>query len=358
MAVFETHVFLRQTVRQVLFGIVGGLGPMATVDFARSIVDSRVRLYRAMTQGVDELAQAASSSSSPAAQTATSLVLSDEERRRKRKILVENVSTMSWSDNEIDHVLSHQSSPLKLHDQDHIPILIAQATTVPPRPSFILGHSTVDPTPAMVDVARGLINAGATHLAVVCNTAHYFWGQVAKQLQDRDIVFVDMIELSVQCALRWLLPAPTSNVVTQPVVGLLATAATLKIGIYQDIAKRHQVKILSPLDLHQGQQAQDSVHEVIFGNRGIKSGFDSVETNPDGMRALLNVCLALQVEKHISVIILGCTELPLLLTNDSVQKWAETLMPEHAEALQQIRFIDPNSVLSDYVLKQTLLSRE
>jgi aspartate racemase len=301
---------------KVLFGIVGGLGPMATVDFCKGLVDSRVQLFRAMTTST------------------TSNVLAE----------VQQASTAEWTLPECHQVVQAQVSPSQLNDQDHIPVLIAQATTVPPRPTYILGQSFVDPKPHMVNVCEGLIQGGATHLAVVCNTAHYFWPEVCATLRARghtNIVFVDMLELAVQRALR-LLGGICEKSSSPRALGLLATEATLKINIYQDlVAKKTGLKIFSPLDLVDGQKQQERVQEVIFGAKGIKSGFDSKATNPHGVNELLDVCRLLVEEKHVEAIILGCTELPLLLNNLSVA----------------VKFVDPTAVLVDYCLRTALLTR-
>jgi aspartate racemase len=297
----------------VLFGVVGGLGPMASVEFARLAVDSRVNLFRAMALGT-----------SPASRTrnVNALLGADE-----------------WTEQEVEYVWRQTASRTQLLDQDHIPLLIAQATTVPPRPAFILGLAKVDPTPALTNVAQGLVAAGATHLAVICNTAHYFWDQVQAELAGR-AEFVDMLQLALRRAVC-LLPRDAPRL-----LGLLATEATLQTGIYQRTAGALGVDIASPLSLPDGALRQQLVHNVIFGECGIKTGFDTPQTNAQGLKVLLEQCLALQAQTGASVIVLGCTELPLLLTPASVEKWAPVLLAaDQAERAKRLRFVDPNRLV-------------
>jgi len=304
---------------RVLFGIVGGLGPMATVEFARLLVVRRVELFRAMAFPGNDDAQ-------------------------KRLEGARLACTVEWSADEVERVWAQTCGRVELHDQDHVPLLIAQGTTVPPRPPFILGASSVDPTPALVDCARGLVRAGATHLAMVCNTAHYFWPAVTRQV---DATCVDMVELALVRALK-LRQGDAA-------LGLLATEALLKVKLYQDAAARHGVQCASPLDLADGKAQYDCVHWVI---RAIKGGLDTPQSNLDGMAALLRVCLALHEEMGVETIVLGCTELPLVLNEESVRTWAPQLVsPAHVETLRRLRFVDPGVVLADHVLKLALLSR-
>ena len=57
-------------------------------------------------------------------------------------------------------------------DQDHIPLIAYSVPQIPERPAAIAGHGE-SPLPHMLDGMRTLRNAGATMIAIACNTAHY-----------------------------------------------------------------------------------------------------------------------------------------------------------------------------------------
>ena len=63
-------------------------------------------------------------------------------------------------------------------DQDHIDMIISSRATTPDRTAFILGRSTDDPLPFMIEDAKRLETYGADAIVIPCNTAHYFIGEV------------------------------------------------------------------------------------------------------------------------------------------------------------------------------------
>ena len=197
-----------------LFGVIGGLGPKAMAYFFQEIVDSRTRLFRVMSKG-----------SNP----------------EDRWIRVKQESTAEWTSKQIEFVWNQTKGRDQLLDQDHIPILVAQATTVPPRPKYILGESKIDPLPQMINVASGLESAGATHLAIVCNTAHWFWPDVAKNV---GVPVIDMVKLTLERV------AKTAKEGKK--IGLFATKATLRTEMYQAAARPIGITFVSPLDVDGG----------------------------------------------------------------------------------------------------------
>ena len=63
-------------------------------------------------------------------------------------------------------------------DQDHIPLVLCNDPRVPDRSSARLGQGE-DPLPAMLRGLRLLERAGATLVAIPCNTAHLWYDQLA-----------------------------------------------------------------------------------------------------------------------------------------------------------------------------------
>ncbi len=62
-------------------------------------------------------------------------------------------------------------------DQEHIHVLIDNNTEIPDRTNFILNHGE-DPGREMIRSAIKLEMMGADVLAMPCNTAHYFYGDI------------------------------------------------------------------------------------------------------------------------------------------------------------------------------------
>src|SRR5271155_1358200 len=61
-----------------------------------------------------------------------------------------------------------------IKDQDHIPFLLFNNPQIPDRTEYLLKKSDVSPLQEMIKTGIALKKAGATFLAIPCNTAHAF----------------------------------------------------------------------------------------------------------------------------------------------------------------------------------------
>lgn len=198
-----------------MLGILGGMGPMATVDFMRKLVD------------------------------ATSAV----------------------------------------RDQDHPAALVLQACEIPDRTQAIL-ESGPDPLPAMAAGLRRLEAAGATRIAIPCNTAHHWHGA----LQARTALPILHIVEAVADAL-------SAKGHRGGPIGLLATSGTLKAGIYPERLARFGFTCHAPED-------QDAVMRAI---RLVKAG--AVAEGGTLLRAQAKGLIA----AGCGQVVLACTEIPFAL---------------------------------------------
>jgi hypothetical protein len=116
---------------------------------------------------------------------------------------------------------------------------------------------------------------------------------------------------------------------------------------------------------------QDAIEEALFGEQGIKTGFDSVvgDSNNSGvtpalrnMRLLLEQALLLMRAGAHSVV-LGCTELPLLLNADTIRDYASLALQASTDPdaflaeLSGLVLVNPTRTLADEVIRATLLGR-
>ena len=67
-------------------------------------------------------------------------------------------------------------------DQDHIPMIILNDSEIPDRTAFILGTSDESPLPKMIEDAKFLEKAGCDMIVIPCNTAHFFYDEVEKNV--------------------------------------------------------------------------------------------------------------------------------------------------------------------------------
>ena len=229
-------------------------------------------------------------------------------------------------------------------------------TVIPPRPLFILHKSDIDPTQALADTALALVQAGATDLCMVCHTAHFFLPGIRARLPAH-INVVDMLALTaLHCQRKGYKK-----------VGLLATSATVETRIFHTVLHAHNIQLVCPGqasgDLQVGDQA--NIEAAIFGLLGIKTGYDNVRASQHAianLRLLLVEALSLVQQLDVDCVVLGCTELPLVLNLLDIQYVEEAcggfdLDPGLQAVLDRLVLVNPTQLLADQVLKDTLLSR-
>ncbi|MDR7536034.1 MAG: amino acid racemase [Armatimonadota bacterium] len=176
-------------------------------------------------------------------------------------------------------------------DQDHLRVLIDNNPAVPDRTAVLLGHGE-DPTPWLVAGARGLAAAGADVLAIPCNTAHAFYPAIAGS------VAIPVLHMMEEAAAAAAQAYPRLRR-----VGLLATAGTVRTGLYARAFGRYHVETIVPRG--QEQAAADALIAAIKAGPG-----------PGHRAAAVDLMQALAA-RGAEVIVLGCTELPLVLQADA-----------------------------------------
>ena len=169
-------------------------------------------------------------------------------------------------------------------DQDYIQIFVDCNTLVPDRTAAIL-HNGDDPLPELVKSALKLQNMGADYLIMACNTVHYF--------RDRVQGFVDIpiVDMPLETA-RYIKGMGIDQ------VGVVATAGTLKSGIYQKALEKADVNAIYP-------DAEDTelIMHLIYGC--VKAG-RPVDVSEEALEMIQRM-----TDKGAQALVLGCTELPI-----------------------------------------------
>jgi aspartate racemase len=183
-----------------------------------------------------------------------------------------------------------RSTPAK-RDQDHLQMVVEQNPQIPDRTEHLVGEG-MDPTLALYATCKKLQASEADLIAIPCNTAHAFVEEIQSHL---DVPIMNMLTVTVG-HVREAFPALRK-------VGLLATTGTIASGVYRRELEEHGLEEVVPQPALQAR-----VMSSIYGPKGVKAGFTTGEPLED-IRAAIDDLVAQDVE----VIILGCTELPLLL---------------------------------------------
>jgi aspartate racemase len=171
-------------------------------------------------------------------------------------------------------------------DQDHIPVLLRNDPRIPDRSNARL-YGGPDPLPAMKEGMLFLASAGATCIAIPCNTAH-LWFEALRQSVDVPVLHI--VDAVIQDLRR--------QGVHDGKVGVMGTPATLELALYQDALARAGYEPLVPTADEIERSCVASI-AAVKGNR-MDEAFAPAA---DGIRALK--------ARGARAVVLGCTELPL-----------------------------------------------
>jgi aspartate racemase len=179
-------------------------------------------------------------------------------------------------------------------DQDHIPVLIYSLPQIPERTASIRNQD-LSIIPYLIEGVTRLEKAGASFIAIPCNTAHYFYKAIQKAVS---IPIIHMIRETVNEVVNKYPDAKR--------IGLLATTGTIVSKLYDSELEKKNLKIIIPdMDIQ-----NKKVMKAVFG---IKAGKNDT----------LNENLLAEAGQHLvnmgaELIILGCTEIPLAFNNSRV----------------------------------------
>ncbi|MEL6256138.1 MAG: amino acid racemase [Bacteroidota bacterium] len=140
-----------------------------------------------------------------------------------------------------------------------------------------------------------LEKSGLDYVAMASNTPHVVFDQLASR------VAVGMISIVEESCKR------VQNSDLQK-VGLLGTKSTMSKGFYQDVAKKRDIEIFIPAE-----KEQDRVHEIYMQ----ELVFNHII--PESKAELMEIVNEMRLNEGIEGLILGGTELPLMLKQEDFE---------------------------------------
>lgn len=179
-----------------------------------------------------------------------------------------------------------------------------------------------------VSCAKLLESAGVNFILVACNSAHIYLPLI------KATVTVEVINLIEEVVVHF-----NKHFSTIKKVGLLSTEATLKANLYQYAFKPYDILIVAPAP-NKRKKVMKSIHLI-------KAGFNNIEKihNLPLVREKTNyidfLSDAIQNlwDKGCTHIILGCTELPIVIQ-------------ELRELYPKIYFMDPNELAASAIINK------
>lgn len=211
-------------------------------------------------------------------------------------------------------------------DQDHVKLLVEQNPQIPDRTENLIGEGA-DPTVSLYATCKRLEEGGADIIAIPCNTAHAFVERIQPYLR---VPIVNMLTETVRYV--------HEHYPAQRKIGVLATSGTMASGVYEKALEAQGLQQIAPEPA-----LQSRVMQAIYGKQGVKAGFTAGACHDDIAAAVEGL-----IDEGVEVIVLGCTELPLLLP--------------HAEFVgsggARVTLIDPTDVLARRCIAYALAARE
>ena len=180
------------------------------------------------------------------------------------------------------------STPVTV-EQDHIHVIIDSNSKIPDRTAAVSAGQGDRVRDKLIETAKTLQAAGCDFLILPCNSAHYFYDDLARAV---DIPVLNIIEEVVK-HIRGTHPDTKK-------IGVISSGLTNEAGLYDKYFKRGGFTAVKP-----DKAGQDRVSKAI---EAVKLNAQTAQTK----EAVLGVIDGL-VAQGAEGVVLGCTELQLLV---------------------------------------------
>ena len=169
-------------------------------------------------------------------------------------------------------------------DSEHLNIVLRSDPAIPSRINHIMGTGR-SPAPALIRIARELVDAGATLLVIPSSTSHAYYDEVQQAVEQ------PIVNLPVEVA---------SYVARHRLrrIGLLVTDATIHAGVYDRVASEVFLPVVG------NEVVRARLQDVIAS---VKTGGDMAEA-----RATLGELVHDPCWGGCDALLLGCSELVVL----------------------------------------------
>ena len=181
-------------------------------------------------------------------------------------------------------------------DQDHIPFVLWSDSTIPDRSTSMLNKDD-KPLPYLLAGIQGLKIAGCTTIVIPCNTAH-FWFSHLEKIAAWNAKIIHIVD-SVADTLRDIK-------ITSGKIGIIGTKATIEYGLYQYQLNKLGWECITPTREQMDTLVQPAIDLIKAGNM-------------DQAHEMLMTIIHSLISKGAKAVVLGCTEIPLSIRENTVQ---------------------------------------
>jgi aspartate racemase len=169
-------------------------------------------------------------------------------------------------------------------DQEHVPAVLWSDPRVPDRTRGRL-EGGADPEPWLLRGVRGLKAAGCGAIAIPCNTAHGWYDAMAAE----GLPILHIVDAAAVQLLK-IVPGGT--------IGVMGTAATLRMRLYQERLESNGWRCLVPSDGEMMTMVTPAIAMVKAGR--VAEAYEPLAMVAKSLAA-----------RGARAVVLGCTEIPL-----------------------------------------------
>lgn len=180
-------------------------------------------------------------------------------------------------------------------DQEHIDTIILNHATLPDRSKAILTGNVEELLNALIQDAQLLEKLGVSHIAIPCNTSHYWYEAIQKEIS---IPIIHMVRETIKYALTHFGQVQK--------IGVLATTGTIQTGIYHRECETLGVEAVVPSEENQNAIMSLIYEEIKKGQPGDYTKFQKAYED--------------LIEAGSDVVILACTELSVFKKSNKIGK--------------------------------------
>ncbi|MDR7002545.1 amino acid racemase [Neobacillus niacini] len=186
-------------------------------------------------------------------------------------------------------------------DQDHIDMMILNHATLPDRTDAILNGQEELFLEAVKKDFKLLEFAGVSHIAIPCNTSHYFYDQMQALT---GIPIIHMVDETLKVIYQ--------KYGENAKIGLLATKGTISSGIYEKESGKYNMQIYVP-----NETIQKQTMDIIYSIKADKM------INPLKLEEIIHQLI---FEEGCHCVILACTELSCVKISDEAAQYCVDAM--------------------------------
>lgn len=185
------------------------------------------------------------------------------------------------------------------NDQEHIEMIVYNCPQIPDRTKYILGTSTQNPAPKLIELGKKLEEEGVWLIAVPCITANYFYAELTTKIKTPIIDIISEVctyltDRNIHCA------------------GLMATSGTIASGLFQKAFEASGCTLIMPEEAGQ-EDVMYVIYENVKANRPVE--VDRFNRVAEHLRSA-----------GAEVILLGCTELSVVGENHRIPEGCLDIM--------------------------------